>query len=636
LRLLGARPVAQFLAVLLFAVLIGSPCLIRGIPDGGDSRTHVNYQYHFDAQRAGGEHYPRWLADANRGAGGPVFVIQYPLPYFAANALGTLISAAPNDRPARSLGLYLALCVMVAAVGTWMWLRQIVSGEAAAVAALTYVSMPYLLDVALYHRAAIGELGALALLPCALGCCEAMRSHRFAIAGLAVVVAMIFLANLLNAIMFLPLIALYGLACGVDRGVPLIAAIGQPVAAITLGAALAAVYLVPFFLGRENFLDDQLPALLSSFELGRYFLFLTEGSLSQSGFLLTVALVSTLALAGAGYAWRVERQMAARILLATLLAATVLALTPDIGPQMIRTAGWQVHSFEERGFFSQRLLVTTLSTVTLGVVAFAASSGIRQWRGTILAVFAWGSFLIMLPVAAWIWRVLPAAESFQFPFRFSALLCATVVGLVALALDRALGDRSSSGRSRARWISGAAVAMIVLGLWVWRVDWQVLGRQVISYDTARNVDINFPMYVDANAVQAFAADMATTDSPYAPHGDGAEADLRWGLSCGAGQISVSRVDSRTLAIAANTPAPACLWIGQTYTPQWRVEGKEATSISLRPSPRGTIELTLPARPVALLLKYDGQFAETLGRNISLAALALLSVLVFFKTLRRTT
>jgi hypothetical protein len=88
--LLSTKSSIQNLTILLIAALICFPCFFRGIPGGYDSRTHVNYQNQFSRQFWSGDIYPRWLAEANKGYGSPIFVIQYPLPYF----LTALIRAA--------------------------------------------------------------------------------------------------------------------------------------------------------------------------------------------------------------------------------------------------------------------------------------------------------------------------------------------------------------------------------------------------------------------------------------------------------------------------------------------------------------------------------------------------------------
>jgi hypothetical protein len=76
--------VAQSTLILLVAAFLCLPFLFFGIFswNGGDSDTHAAYVHDFSRQFWGGELYPRWLTSANEGYGSPIFLVQYPLPYF--------------------------------------------------------------------------------------------------------------------------------------------------------------------------------------------------------------------------------------------------------------------------------------------------------------------------------------------------------------------------------------------------------------------------------------------------------------------------------------------------------------------------------------------------------------------------
>ena len=61
--------------------------------------------------------------------------------------------------------------------------------------------MPFVLGEALYVRAAVGELSALACMPLALACCQAMHKTKGAVLMLGVVFALLILSNLINAVL---------------------------------------------------------------------------------------------------------------------------------------------------------------------------------------------------------------------------------------------------------------------------------------------------------------------------------------------------------------------------------------------------------------------------------------------------
>src|SRR5437868_10979836 len=80
------------LAILFIAALLSVPCLRVGLPEGHDSYTHSQYQHYFSGQFWHGDLYPRWLSNANKGYGAPIFLIQYPLPYFVTALLRPILS----------------------------------------------------------------------------------------------------------------------------------------------------------------------------------------------------------------------------------------------------------------------------------------------------------------------------------------------------------------------------------------------------------------------------------------------------------------------------------------------------------------------------------------------------------------
>ena len=82
--------------IVLVAAILCIRCLLGGIPPRDNSTTHAMYQYHFSRQFWSGELYPRWLAEANKGYGSPIFLVQYPLPYFITALLRPITSFPPT------------------------------------------------------------------------------------------------------------------------------------------------------------------------------------------------------------------------------------------------------------------------------------------------------------------------------------------------------------------------------------------------------------------------------------------------------------------------------------------------------------------------------------------------------------
>src|SRR5207249_2439593 len=93
-----------------------------------------------------GDLYPRWLANANKGLGTPVFYLQYPLPYFTTALLRPFISSRLGARrEARELGIFFFLVIAAIGFAGRTWFRTYSGGGASTVAAMLYMLFPYVL-----------------------------------------------------------------------------------------------------------------------------------------------------------------------------------------------------------------------------------------------------------------------------------------------------------------------------------------------------------------------------------------------------------------------------------------------------------------------------------------------------------
>jgi hypothetical protein len=87
--------IAHITAIIVVSAILCLPLLSVGVFTGAyDAPTHALYQYYFSRQFWNGDFYPRWLAEANKGYGSPVFLIQYPFPYFITALLRPILSFA--------------------------------------------------------------------------------------------------------------------------------------------------------------------------------------------------------------------------------------------------------------------------------------------------------------------------------------------------------------------------------------------------------------------------------------------------------------------------------------------------------------------------------------------------------------
>ncbi|MGB6430566.1 MAG: 6-pyruvoyl-tetrahydropterin synthase-related protein [Candidatus Acidiferrales bacterium] len=220
------------------------PLLFHGLPElSDDSTIHVGWDKGFSNQLAAGEWYPRWLSEDNDGLGSPVFFYYAPIPSYASSAFRFLFGARDPDGWLES-GYGCFLAVLLSAFGAYFWLRSHASGRAALFGAAIYVIAPYHLAVDLYVRGATAELWTFAWMPLILLSVEALACRaRWAFPALAVGYALLVMTHLPTVLCFSPVVLGAGFFLA-QRNRAIVTAL-ETLAAMALGAGLAAIYLVP-------------------------------------------------------------------------------------------------------------------------------------------------------------------------------------------------------------------------------------------------------------------------------------------------------------------------------------------------------------------------------------------------------
>lgn len=627
-RPFDANVLLQAAAIVLFAALLVFPYLVHGLSAGYDARTHVQYQHHFSQQFWAGDIYPRWLAGANKGYGSPIFLIQYPLPYFVT-ALLRPVGLFPDaeDREARELGVLSFLVVASAGLASRYWMTHFASSSAATLAALVYLSLPHFLITA-YVNAAIGELCAFVFMPLALGLCESMHRRGAALFLLSGALALLLLSNLLIAALFVPAFVFYALLSGSQVGVSVARTSARLTLAIFLAGGIASVYLLPVMIYRGLFDPRAMAANLQDFELGHYFLYLTSGSLGGPRMLLATAVAVGLLVASMRSIWcgRDQRSVAAPMVVIAVLAA--LTLVPNLGLAVVRLSGLSVSTSASWDLFASKLALTTISTMTLALLAIAWLRVRCEARQLALLWVAAGAFALMQPVSAPVWNAIPALQVLQFPVRFGCIVMLAVAGLSAAILDPSISLYEGK-RMRVLWIYGLAVLAVVLnGIVTFRID-DVFRRSApaVRYDARRDIDVMYRTYVPPEQLDAFAEAMGTRPQTYSAVPTPGDGTLRVEIVGGDNCVRVVREGSRTLVVAVDCEGPVRLRIGQLNFPLWRkvrVAGGSAESV-LATSQAGLIELWFSPGRQKLRLEFDATTGERWGIVGSAASLLVASV-----------
>jgi hypothetical protein len=227
------------IAIALAACAVEIPFFFRGMPSGHDFEFHLYTWLEVLSQWKLGIVYPRWAALANFAYGEPRFMFYPPASWTLGAALGaifpwTLVSS-----------VYTWLVLVTAGVSMFLLARQWLDRRDATFAAVLYALNPYHL-VIVYWRSAFAELLASSLLPLllllVLRAADEDKGRR-ATVFLALLLASAWLTNEPAAVMIHYSLALLVLVIAWQRRSPRVLLAGA--AAVLLGAALAAFYLLP-------------------------------------------------------------------------------------------------------------------------------------------------------------------------------------------------------------------------------------------------------------------------------------------------------------------------------------------------------------------------------------------------------
>jgi hypothetical protein len=258
------RIVSRFDPYILLVILLGlfpiSPLLQPGYQwDAHDARHTVYFLLEFDQGIQDGILFPRWQPDFAFGYGYPFFNIYGPLSTYLGEAMH-LLGFSFTD----AAKIVFALSIILSGLAMYGFVKQVLGRQAALVAAVAYMVIPYRL-VDLYVRAALAESMAYVFVPLVLwGVWATLHRPRLAnVLGLAFAYgALLFthpLTALLLTLILVFLVALLALARVNDQQpwrqltrestLPLLGHLGNvllPTATgLVLGLGLSAVSLLP-------------------------------------------------------------------------------------------------------------------------------------------------------------------------------------------------------------------------------------------------------------------------------------------------------------------------------------------------------------------------------------------------------
>ena len=610
-------PAAHFILIILIATIVCIPLLVAGLPSGAaDAGTHALYQYHFSRQFWDGELYPRWLAEHNNGYGSPVFLIQYPFPYFITALLRPVLWFAPTTtREAHELGIYCYLVILSAGSSAWIWFRYRCTRTASTVASIGYILLPFIVGQALYTRAAIGELTSFVWMPLMFALCDRIhpiRLHVFIATG--VTFALLLLSNILNALMFLPLMVLYAVVSNRRTLLPMIFALG-------FGSCIAAFYLLPFAAYMKYFDGTAFSTNHPSFELARHLAHLSWAQTQRHMAIPGILVATCLTVVALCHILSSSKGIDRLVMILTL-GLGLLMLIPGFGPTLIGLSGLKVTGFDTdpAGAYSMKVLFTSLFIAGLGMLAYCRilEKTNHDLERALLAASC-AVFVLMLAWSAPLWKTIPQLSVIQFPWRLCAILTVTTAGLLASAINDCLLSGANSDRQPSLiLIISFAFAVIAAGSVVWRDDrpWRAFSAREI--DIRRQVDMPYVTYVPARNLVAFARLIGTSPDSYdvapIPVQQGAHATF----VIGEGVVFVERDGPRRLLVSAETQKSARLQLSQLYFPLWKLVASPElqNGETLAISPENLVEVSLPPGRHRFALVFDGGLPERVGKIVT--------------------
>ena len=231
----------------LLALPAVTPLIQPTITRSADGLLHLYRLIALDHMLRQGLFFPRWWPDLAYGYGFPLFVFYAPLSYYITEGLHLL-----GLGPIMAFNGSFALALLVSATGMYLLVKDVFGPKAGVLAATAYVYAPYLLYNILL-RGSLPLAWAGALLPLAFWSFGRLLKDSRYLPFTAVVCAATLLVHNISALIFLPLLILYlvlALTPGSSRP-EVRPVLVRSLAALGLGLALAAFFLIPAVLERE-------------------------------------------------------------------------------------------------------------------------------------------------------------------------------------------------------------------------------------------------------------------------------------------------------------------------------------------------------------------------------------------------
>jgi hypothetical protein len=550
--------------VLAFSVFAWAPLLTPAyFFNAHDAKHSVFFLVEFDQTFRDGYLWPRWAPDFAFGYGYPLFNLYAPLAFFAAELfvlLGFGLTAAVKT-------VY-SLATIAAGLGMYGFTRRLFGAQAGLLAAVAYMFVPFHL-VEIFVRSAYAEYVSLAIIPFVFWAftelIAAPGRRRLALAGLTY--GALALTHHTSLFTFTPVLMLYILYLIVGKTRLNVMALARHALYATgaglLGALLAAIYLLPMLTEMRYIKLEQWTS--GSYSYLQHFVYFSQFFKEAWGY---------------GYAGPGANDDFSFQLGIVVFALVIFALVVSLGQKY-------PHRYTAIFFFA----------ATLGAV------------------------LLMSPLAAGVWQILPIASLVQFPWRLLAVTAFTM-SVVSGALVAGLMAQPAPNPASPAALNLLAL-VVVLGSMGYTLpqyttipDWAETPLAVINWDRASIVD-----RVGMVAV----TDEQPQTSPMEPQYLAGEPLTTAGIIAGQGRLEMLHHGGASDSVRVQAESPVAL---QFYTydyPGWQVSlNGEPLAYRAEP-PYGLITVDVPPGEHTVSLQMGSTPSRTIGAILS--GLALLTIVV---------
>ncbi|MCB0169584.1 MAG: hypothetical protein KDJ97_03445 [Anaerolineae bacterium] len=582
--------------ILAFSIFAWGPLLTPAyFFEAHDARHSVFFLVEFDQTFRDGFWWPRWTPDFAFGYGYPLFNLYSPLAFYAAELL-LLVGLSLTT----AIKTMYVLATIGAGLGMYVFVRRLYGSMAGLVAAIAYMYVPFHL-VEIFVRSAYAEYVALALIPLVFMAFTELIAkptpRRVALAGLAY--GLLPLTHHTSFFTFTPFLMIYILYLVAAKArfnikswvTHALAAAGAGL----LGIALAAIYLIPVVAETRYIKVEQWTS--GSYNYLQHFVYFSQ--LFEEGW-------------GYGYA----------------------------GPGA-------------RDDFSLQLGIVI---VGLAIFAFVFSL-YRAYPHRNTALFFMASTLVvvllMSPLAAPLWQILPIAALVQFPWRLLAVTAFTLsvvsgslipaVTAVSYQPSAISGQPSATTGQPSAASAGPSsfiihhssilllVLIIILGSFAYTTPqyteipaWAETPLAVINWDRASIVD---------RVGMVSATDEQPQTSPMEAQYLNGEPLTTAAIIAGQGTVEMLHHGGASDRVRVVAAEPVTL---QFYTydyPGWRVTLDDQLIDYRAEPPYGLVTVDLPAGEHIVQLRMGGTPARTAGTIITVAATIIIIGLFFWSNVR---